>query len=163
MRARLFGDALANSLGSGVVLGFHADGGRIRWIRCDSAICTSLLWRLCGSLDSSLRHRGLWGSFRRRHSAVGSWHFLECGHEGHGFSQGGDLALPTRQGPLKLAGFGPKPVHPTSKAPNYVVIVGVGHSVDCLFLKASIEVVDAAFRGDFVGPELAANRDFGGS
>jgi hypothetical protein len=33
VRARLFGDALANGLGSGLVLGFHADGDGIRWIR----------------------------------------------------------------------------------------------------------------------------------
>jgi hypothetical protein len=33
VRARLFGVALANGLGSGLVLGFHADGDGIRWIR----------------------------------------------------------------------------------------------------------------------------------
>jgi hypothetical protein len=54
-------------------------------------------------------------------------------------------------------------VHPTSKTPNYVVIVGVGHSVGCSLPKVSTEVVNAAFRGDTVGPELAADRDFGGS
>jgi hypothetical protein len=47
-----------------------------------------------------------------------------------------------------------------SKTPNYVVIVGVGHSVGCSLPKVSIEIVDAAFRGNTVGPKLAADHDF---
>jgi hypothetical protein len=65
-----------------------------------------------------------------------------------------------RRGPIKLAVFGSKMVHPMSKTRNYVVIVGVGRSVGCSLPKVSIEVVDAAFPGDTVGPELAADRDF---
>jgi hypothetical protein len=61
-----------------------------------------------------------------------------------------------RRGPIKLAVFGSKMVHPRRK--RRTVLSSSGRSPRELFTSQGVDrVVNAAFHGDIAGPEVAAD------